>query len=446
MSEIKYLDIEKIIPNPLNPRKDLGDLSELADSIKTKGILQNLTVVPDGENYVLVIGHRRHAASMIAGLTELHCVIKELTEKEQAQIMLMENIQRNELTVYEQAQGFQMMIDLGASVTEVAKETGFSETTVRHRLKLNELDPELLKEKSAKPISISDYIKLEQIKDPELKNEAFKAIGTSNFDYKVENAVQQEVTNEKWDETIEFFKANATEVEEKTEELKVDDYIYKWNMKKDFKYKFRDPDKEHFFGVEERCITVYVKDENYQPETEEEKAKREAEEYKKKLAKERLAKLDEVRTAAYNLRVEFMKNVSEATCKAAFPQIIITLAYQSLVKGNSLDRSRFGKITGLKNPDNIQTYQDKYKDLMKSHLDAAVPGKEYYTLAVMTYTAIDSEYKKPYHWRSGKFTGEGELDMVYNFLAALGYEMSDEEKKFIDGTHELYEVENEEEA
>ena len=441
MSEIKYLSIERIIPNPLNPRKDLGDLSELADSIKTKGILQNLTVVPDGDNYVLVIGHRRHAASKIAGLTELPCVIKELTEKEQAQIMLMENIQRNELTVYEQAQGFQMMIDLGASVTEVAKETGFSETTVRHRLKLNELDPELLKEKSAKPISINDYIKLEQIKDPKLKNEALGAIGTTNFDYMVKHAVQQEVANEIWDKTITFLESQATEIEERFDGLKVDEYLYKYNMTEGFEYKFKNPDEEHFFKVDERCITVYAKDESYQPEeeTEEDKAKREAKERKKEIK----AKLDEVKTTAYNLRVDFMKSVSDAKCKAAFPQIVAIYLRTTFLEMNRTTTGFFGELTGLKNPNKFSAWESEYKEIFKEHLDETVPGKEYRMLAVKAYSAIENQYAQPYDW-DGVFTGNGELDKVYGFLNALGYEMSEEEQKFIDGTHELYEVENEE--
>ena len=443
MSEIKYLEIEKILPNPLNPRKELGDLSELADSIKSKGILQNLTVVPDGENYVLVIGHRRHAASKIAGLTELPCVIKELTEKEQAQIMLMENIQRNELTIYEQAQGFQMMIDLGASVTEVAKETGFSETTVRHRLKLNELDPELLKEKSAKPISINDYIKLEQIKDPKLKNEALGAIGTINFDWMVKNAVQREVANEIWEKTIESLESQqAIQIDERFDGLKVDDYIYKSYMEEGYEYKFKNPEEEHWFEVGERCITVYVNDESYQPEeTEEDRAEREAKERKKEIK----AKLDEVRKTAFELRMDFMKSVSDAKCKAALPQIITKLVYSTFIKSERPLSDRFGKITGFKNPDNLSTWETKYKDILKAHLDEIVPGNEYRTLAIMEYSAIENQYAQPYDG-DGVFTGKGELDKVYGFLNALGYEMSEEEKKFIDGTHELYEVDNEEEA
>lgn len=440
MSEIKYLSIEKIIPNPLNPRKDLGDLSELADSIKSKGVLQNLTVVPDGDNYVLVIGHRRHAASKIAGLTQLPCVVKELTEKEQAQIMLMENIQRNELTVYEQAQGFQMMIDLGASITEVAKETGFSETTVRHRLKLNDLDPELLKEKTAKPISINDYIKLEQIKDPKLKNEALGAIGTSNFDYMVRSAVQKEVANEVWQKVIDSLKPQALEIDERFDGLKVDDYIYKSQMKEGYEYKFNNEDEEHFFEVSERVITIYRNDESYrsEDETEEEKAEREAKEREKEREQERISKLDEMKSTAYNLRMDFMKAVSNAKCKEVLPQIITSHMNSTLVLSLRPSSQKFGELTAFDKPDNVATWEDKYKELLKAHLDNIVPGKEYRMIVVMAYTAVENEYAKPYNWH-GEFTGKGELDKVYDFLKILGYEMSEAEQKFIDGTHELYE-------
>lgn len=435
MSEIKYLSIESIVPNPLNPRKDLGDLSELADSIKSKGVLQNLTVVPDGENYVLVIGHRRHAASKIAELTELPCVVKEMTEKEQAQIMLMENIQRNELTIYEQAQGFQMMIDLGASITEVAKETGFSETTVRHRLKLNELDPELLKEKSAKPISIADYIKLEQIKDPKLKNDALEAIGTFNFDWKVKNAVQQEVANEAWEKTIDFLKSQATEIDEMFDGLVIDDYIYRHNMKEGYEYKFKDENQEYFFKVDERLITIYRNkdDSEAEEETEEEKA----EKLRKEREKELCAKLEGIKTTAYNLRMDFMKSISNAKCKEAFPQIISAYMNSIVVMSMRPSSQKVGEVTGFKKPDKVATWEDKYKELLKEHLDEIVPGKEYRMLAITIYSAIENEYAKPYDW-CGEFTGKGELDKVYDFLKALGYEMSEEEQKFTDGTHELY--------
>lgn len=85
--DIVYIGIDHIHTHPENPRKDLGDLTELAESMKKQGCLQNLTVVPveeqPGEYYAL-IGNRRHGASKLAGLEELPCRIAEgLSRKEQ---------------------------------------------------------------------------------------------------------------------------------------------------------------------------------------------------------------------------------------------------------------------------------------------------------------------------------------------------------------------------
>ena len=120
---------------------------ELAESIKANGVLQNLTVVPNmvtgeisGETwqrgYKVIIGHRRLAAAKLAGLTEVPCVVTEMTPQEQVATMLLENMQRSDLTVYEQAQGFQMMLNMGETVETVSQKTGFSQSTVRRRVKL----------------------------------------------------------------------------------------------------------------------------------------------------------------------------------------------------------------------------------------------------------------------------------------------------------------------
>lgn len=74
--------------------------------------------------------------------------------------MLVENMQRSDLTVYEQAQGFQMMLDLGDSVEQIAEKSGFSKATVRRRLKMAELDSDTLKEVSSRQLSLSDLISL----------------------------------------------------------------------------------------------------------------------------------------------------------------------------------------------------------------------------------------------------------------------------------------------
>lgn len=108
--EIVYIPIEKLHPNLNNPRRSNGCIKELADSIKANGVLQNLTVVPGTgrymNEYVVVAGHRRLAASKAVGLTELPCVVEKLTKVQQIDIMLAENEQRNDLTYIERSNGY----------------------------------------------------------------------------------------------------------------------------------------------------------------------------------------------------------------------------------------------------------------------------------------------------------------------------------------------------
>lgn len=169
------IDKALIDPHPDNPRKDLGDLSELIESIRMNGILQNLTVVPQDDEwtrFTCLIGHRRLAASkQIAKITEVPCIIVEgLSRNEQIGIMLEENMQRNDLTIVEQAESFQMMLDLGETIETIEDKTGFSETTIRHRLQIAKLDPELLHDEDAYQFRLADYIKLEKVTDIDERN------------------------------------------------------------------------------------------------------------------------------------------------------------------------------------------------------------------------------------------------------------------------------------
>lgn len=198
------IPIDALKPHPDNPRKDVGDVTELADSIKANGIFQNLTVIPDGDSYMVVIGHRRLAAAKAAGLTELPCMVVEMDAKEQISTMLLENMQRNDLTVYEQAQGFQMMLDLGETESDIAEKTGFSKTTVRHRLKLLELDPEEFRKSQERQPTMADYIELEKITDPELKSKALAAIGTANYKWTIESCKRHQRELEIRNEWLSF--------------------------------------------------------------------------------------------------------------------------------------------------------------------------------------------------------------------------------------------------
>lgn len=196
-SGIVMLKRSQLHPHPDNPRKDLGDLEELKASIREHGIMQNLTVVPvddDLEDFRILIGHRRFAASE-GILDKLPCVIVEgLSDREQVGIMLCENMQRSDLTFLEQAHGFQMMMDLGETVETISDKTGFSESTVKHRLEIAKLKQKSIDAamENFQP-TISDYIELEKVKDLKKRNEILEeAESSSDIRYSVEAYVDEQ--------------------------------------------------------------------------------------------------------------------------------------------------------------------------------------------------------------------------------------------------------------
>ncbi len=210
MQSIFMLDINQLHHHPQNPRKEIGDIEELTESVRKKGILQNLTVVErpgcyDEDNpqgYYVVIGNRRLEAAKAAGLIQLPCVIARMTEKEQLETMLMENMQRADLTIKEQADGFQMMIDLGSDVDDISAKTGFAKSTIYHRLNIAKLDGDILQKKQ---VTMQELIQLEKVKDIDRRNWILNAYGgTQSFDYAVRREVEEEETRERMAKVIEL--------------------------------------------------------------------------------------------------------------------------------------------------------------------------------------------------------------------------------------------------
>lgn len=193
-NKIVMLPRDLLHPHPDNPRKELGDLTELKESIREHGIMQNLTVVPDDEDgYQILIGHRRFAASE-GILDELPCVVaKGLTDREQVGIMLCENMQRSDLTYLEQAHGFQMMMDLGDTIETISEKTGFSKSTVKHRLEIAKLNDKAITQDREWQLSISDLIELEKVPNVKDRNQILKeANDPMNLRFKVRQAVNKE--------------------------------------------------------------------------------------------------------------------------------------------------------------------------------------------------------------------------------------------------------------
>ncbi len=436
---IQMIAVEKLHPHPNNPRKDLGDITELADSIKAQGVLQNLTVVPyEGstpddfikpDHYTIVIGHRRHAAAQLAGLTELPCVISEMTEQQQIETMLLENIQRSELTVIEQAEGFQMMMSFGDSIGDVAAKTGFSETTIRHRLRLNEHDKKQLAEAVGRGATLLDLIKLEELKDPERKAKALEVVGTSNFEWTLKNLLEDEANAPKRDALIAMLDGWAKEV---TGYQNADQVKHFHNFEIEGFKKPTDAETGGYtYTVNRYGITLYKK-----PVKEKKKVSK-----KEAAFKEREAQLKEATKRAYELRYAFVKDFGAAKKHS---KEIMAMAFQRLLNYGRAEKDDVMKLLGIAKPEfeeGMDWLQKErvLKDLILKQFNIA-PER---LMFIASYCQIGDSGKNGYYCAySYCFTinhvKNESLDSVYDTLISLGYQMSDEEKALQDGTHVLF--------
>ena len=152
--KILQIPIEDIIPNRFQPRLTFDDqaLQELAASIKEHGIIQPLVLRKLGDKYEIVAGERRYKASQIAGLTTVPAVISNIDDDKSAEVALIENIQRKNLTSIEEARSYKNLLDRGYSTQEqLAEKLGVSQSTIANKLRLlnlaDEVQDALLNEK-----------------------------------------------------------------------------------------------------------------------------------------------------------------------------------------------------------------------------------------------------------------------------------------------------------
>ena len=144
---VKKINISQIQPNPSQPRKNFNEanIKELATSIKNQGLIQPIVVrFIENDNYQIIAGERRWRASQIAGLHEVDCVVKETSEDEVLEAALIENIQREDLNIIEEANAYKGLINLKNITNEnLAKIIGKSSSHVSNTLRLLELDEKI---------------------------------------------------------------------------------------------------------------------------------------------------------------------------------------------------------------------------------------------------------------------------------------------------------------
>lgn len=149
MSHLIEIDINQIIANPYQPRTtfDKGALTELSQSILENGLIQPIVVRESlSGKYEIVAGERRFKAACMAGYQKVPCIVQEYSDLQSAQIALIENIQRENLTPIEEAEAFQTLIDMtGMTQQELALKVGKTQSTIANKLRLLKL-PETVKE------------------------------------------------------------------------------------------------------------------------------------------------------------------------------------------------------------------------------------------------------------------------------------------------------------
>jgi ParB family chromosome partitioning protein len=142
----RMVPIESVDPNPDQPRQAMGDLSELIASVTEKGIIEPLVVRQKGARYQIIAGERRYHAAVQSGLTQLPVVVRDVDDTEMLELALVENIQRKDLTPFEESEALQSLGQrCGYTHEDLAKRLGKSRTSITESLSLNSIPPDVRK-------------------------------------------------------------------------------------------------------------------------------------------------------------------------------------------------------------------------------------------------------------------------------------------------------------
>lgn len=449
MNELTMLPVEWLEHHPDNPRKDLGDLKELTASIRESGVMQNLTVVLRGdgvEGYWVVIGNRRLEASRAAGLKQLPCLISDMDYRTQLATMMAENMQRVDLTLLEQAQGVQMMMDLGMEVGEIARKTGLRKDAINRRAQMLKYDSAKVKQAIAKGGTLSDFADLDKVKDDATREKLLGDIGTPNFRNYLRGALEDQRGWEGVGRLIEKLEVFANRIEKYGEvngrkqdmlfvktwhrpnEKLVDEYV----MPKDVK------DHRYYYLVEKYPnVTLYVAVDKQEDVN--------AIEQKKKNRKERLrelceAKMDLVKRMTKRhreLRIDFLKN--SPNLKLDRDYLVARLLDVCLIWGGYNNQQQKALLCDLLQVADVGKWKDEWwRDLMQT--------RTAYAAACIMMVKLDDGYQYPWasEWDGDAGTNRPvpnrsrTLVVLYDILQHIGYEMCDEEKALMDGTHEVF--------
>lgn len=444
---ITMIPRSKLEPHPDNPRQDLGDLTELAASIKRSGILQNLTVVPVPGRpgiYRVIIGHRRLAASEIVGLEELPCSIEDMDMPTQIATMLAENMQRNDLTISDQVNGVQTMLDLGESVKAIADKTGMSETSVRKRVSIASLPRKQMTLAADKGATLLDLLEVTKLEDPETQEKVLESFGTNNFEWALRSAKEAAQRKKFLDSVLPEINKRFPGIVKLADDS--ERYSGRWDeiWRAAHKDSERKPLPEAEKGAKYRLsewgfgVAVYKENVEYMQRKSKEK------DYNHWL-KDRKETAKALNQEAFELRSAFVRRFhlgskAEYTefYERCMSEMMLWKAWQA---GVGFYRSNWDSLT-LRNMLAIPYEQDRDKEESMVHeLERRGVHRASFLLAWALCGGITGCVRSDDGWcndYNGTWKPCEDLDAQYRLLTALGYEMSDFEKSLQDKTHEYF--------
>lgn len=467
MAEIVMIPLDHLHPHPDNPRKNLGDLSELVDSIKAKGVLQNLTVVPyfskvqnrvmDGV-YTILIGHRRASAAKLAGLTELPCSIVDMSYEDQIATMLVENMQRSDLTVWEEGKGVQMMLNLGKSVKDISEMTGFSETKIRQREKIAHYDERKVKKGLERGATLFDFAELDKIEDDETREKLLGVIGTSDWKNELAYAKKRQKEKAMKDAWFDQVSKWATRVDDVTQgypnakaildgrEILVSFYrtLNVYSQKSETVEVPDDLATAHYYFTrrDDGDISIYraVSEAEQRAGEAEEAARRERQE--RSNAKQ--AQFHEITERHRQLRFDFVKSFNQFQKRDTnvWEFVIEAMIYAQRNGGGYYNNHSIGELAEI-----LGVKFNKDADKLDYHefLSLKMEKPEQTALLIAMWIMDRGQYWKT-QWSGNAYlcvpAPSERLDQLYRLLDTLGYQRSTEENEMRSGTHKLFDKED----
>lgn len=439
---ITYISREQLEAHPDNPRKDLGDLSELVASISRQGLLQNLTVVPHPEKsgmYRIVIGHRRFAAAGLAGMKEMPCTIDEhMGYAEQLAVMMSENIQRSDLTATEKVGGVQMMMDLGIDAAEIAEKTGISSSTVYRYAKLARLNRKEMAKAEQRGATLMQFAEINEFENAESRKKLLEAVGTAEYSSELYRARNQRA-KEKWLPLIarELRKHGATEITgEDWKAHKWLEYIrYDGDHAKQIARLIK-KNKQYVYLARDYDLAVYEVreiDPDADKKAEAERIRRERISEKQK-AEEELARMFRAK------RDDFIRNFDPAGKTEDVLRFTVWL----------LTRSRYLysiMVNGIFDTELVSHKDEKEPNYTGSlqisaeQLYDLPPRTLWRALVIAAYERIGNNGMRLMDRYTGKYKPNEELYDLYDHLKNMGYEESVEEMDWLDGNHKVFQSE-----